>query len=484
METESEIQYKRTSTSVKAKQIIINSIWFGVVPKLTTLINIFLLPIITPFLTPSDYGVIGIINSYSGIIAIIAVMGLNIHLTNSFFVYKERFRQIWGRVLGLLLISGLFFSICYAIFLYILFEDITGLKKILAVVSACIPILLIANLTLAQHYYPLVQKPKSLVLRNLIGSISGMLVTFCFIYYLKLGYLGWLAGAATSSLVCFVLFIHPLWVKEKIKPIFIASKKRVYSWLKISLPIVPHSLGFVLLASSNRIIMSLLNIDIDDIGIYTNGYIMGDYAIVLSSAMIVAVSPRVQELYRSQKFIDLKKLYIFCQLSAFLISFLFSIWMPEIYKLLIHNDALQPAHEIAIFICFANVVFPFYSFLATTAFIEERTGKVLWLVFIPASLNILLNLIFIPLYGYKAAIYTTLVAYWSQTLIPYTIKYFREKSRIIFSNIYLPLMLLSALVIIVICANIISELSVICKLLISVICGSSFIFYSIKNKKY
>lgn len=469
---------------MKTKQIIINSLWFGVIPRLTTIINVILLPVITPFLTTADYGIIGITNSYSGIVSIIAVMGLNVHLTNSLYVYKTNFRKVWGRLLAIFLFSGLFFSVIYGIVMYFLFQEIEGFKKILTIILACVPILFIANITLAKHYYPQIQKPKELVLRNLIASLCGLLVTFLFIYYLRLGYLGWLAGAATSALVCFLLFIPPLWFKEQIAPIFTISKKRLLSWFKISLPIVPHTLGFILLSGSNRIIMDFLNVNINDIGLYTNGYMMGDYAVILSTSVISAIAPRIQELYRSHDFKNLKNLYLFCQLVSITVSFILSIWMPQIYQLLIHNETLQPAQEIAIYICFANVAFPFYTFISTAAFIEEQTKKVLWLVFVPASLNIILNLIFIPLYGYKAAIYTTLISYWSQMMIPYFVKYFRDMSKKIYGNIQFPLLLVCGLIVIVISANLISTLSIFVKILISLLLGMYFVFYILKHRSF
>lgn len=41
---------------------------FGVMPKLASLVNLLLLPLITPFLTPFDYGIWGVITSYSGLL--------------------------------------------------------------------------------------------------------------------------------------------------------------------------------------------------------------------------------------------------------------------------------------------------------------------------------------------------------------------------------------------------------------------------------
>lgn len=437
---------------MEVKQILKNSVWFGIIPKLTTVINLVLLPLITPYLTRFDYGIIGVVTSYSSLVGLIAILGLNIHLTNSYYVYGTNFRLVWGRILGMLLYSGTLCALGYGFFLVFALTDISGWIKGVAIVGSCIPIALTANVTLAQHYYTLRYNPRPLVLRNLAASLCGILVTFVCIYYLRWGFIGWIMGTAVSAIAGFVLFISPLWRVERIWPNLVLSRERVVKWLKVSLPIVPHSLGFVLLSSSSKILMDWFGIPMDDIGLYSNGYIMGDYAVVITSAMVVAVAPRIQELYRAGQFVGLRRLYLFCQAVALMVSFVLALWMPEIYRLFIHNEQLQPASEVAVFICFANAAFPFYSFISTAAFIEEKTRKILWLVFIPAVLNIVLNVIFLPMYGYKAAIFTTLIAYWSQLMIPYVIGYFKRSAVNIFGSLVFPVLLLGVLVLAVVLA--------------------------------
>ena len=81
-------------------QIFKSSFYYGVIPKISTLINVLLLPIITPYLTPYDYGIWGIISSYSGMFLAIAPLGLHMHLSNSYFEYKK-WQLVWGHILFL-----------------------------------------------------------------------------------------------------------------------------------------------------------------------------------------------------------------------------------------------------------------------------------------------------------------------------------------------------------------------------------------------
>ena len=100
--------------------------------------------------------------------------------------------------------------------------------------------------------------------------------------------------------------------------------------------------------------------------------------------------------------------------------------MPEIYSLLIRNARLAQSCDIACLLCFANVVFSFYTFMSTPAFIEKNTMQLLWLVFVPGVLNFLLCYLLIPVFGFRAAIYSTIISYWSQLMIPFLVGYYRR----------------------------------------------------------
>ena len=78
--------------------------------------------------------------------------------------------------------------------------------------------------------------------------------------------------------------------------------------------------------------------------------------------------------------------------------------------------------------CFAQVLLPLYWFMSTSCFIERNTKQLLWLVFVPGILNLVLCELLIPFCGYRVAIYTTIISYWSQLAIPLFVPYFRNKT--------------------------------------------------------
>lgn len=466
---------------MSSSKILKNTIYFGVVPKLSTLINILILPIITPFLSTFDYGISGIISSYTSLIVAIAPLGLNVHLTNSFYEYKERYNLVWGRVLLLFLISGLFLGLINTAILYFTLPLHSSLGFLLAILGS-FQVFFFANSKLAEHLYPLLSNPKPLVFTNLAASLIGIVVSFVLIYFFKLGYWGLVASPAISTLSTFILFIRPIWVKYNIQPVIERNKKRLINNIKIALPIIPHTLGFVLLSSSARIVMSLYNVSYDEIGLYSHGTTMGSYIVFITSALVTALLPQVQVAYRSGNYNVYRKLFYLCQGVTISTTFLFCVWMPQVYDVLIHNDNLRQTYVIASMMCFANVAFPFYSFASNVAFIEKKTPQLLWLVFIPGGLNLILCAVFIPIFGYKAAIYSTLASYWSQIAIPFFIPYFKKTVSEWLNGLNKIVLLFVLMLLSLFIGNFIMELGLVYKLLISLLFGVFVLRYYYKFK--
>lgn len=469
---------------MSSAKIIKDSLFYGVVPKLTIFVSVITLPLITPFLTPYDYGISGVLGSYSGLIGALLPLGLHVHLTNSFFELPRNFNLVWGRVLGLMLISAFFFMIVNFLILAFTLPMEFSAKLVLLCAVASIPLLYSPNNILASHLFPLVQKPQPLVLTNLLGSVLGILISFVMIYFFHLGYWGLVVPAVFSGLICNQLFVKYIWKDYNVRPILEHKIKRIKWMLKVGLPLVPHGLGYMFLASSANLVMSQLHVSYDEIGLYNHGCTMGGYAVIVTSALQTAIAPQIQRAYRSKDFLGYRRLYYLCQSVALISSICICIWMPEIYAFLIRNEELRQSCSIASLMCFSNVVMAFYGFLSTPVFIEKNTPQLLWLVFVPGVLNFMLCLIFIPIFGYQTAIYSTIIAYWSQLMIPFFVKYYKLQVKIWMGDLYRIIWVLFILLAGLISAQFFAVLNLWLKSLLTSLFVLLFLFVYRKKRMY
>ena len=228
--------------------------------------------------------------------------------------------------------------------------------------------------------------------------------------------------------------------------------------------------------------MDVCEVNIHDVGIFTNGVTIGNYVVILTSAMASAFVPQIQEYYRCGHLRKFRYLFYLDVLISWCCIVLFSIWMKEIYTVLVRNEELYTAYSIAQLICFANLIYPFYHFTSSIISIQKKTQHILWLVFVPGVLCVVLNLIFIPIYGYKSAVVISIVAYWSQYLLPLVVPYLREVTKEWIGGIWkLPVMLAFFVLSILIC-QLLSNGTAIYKILLSLALVGVSVYLLVKIK--
>lgn len=90
-----------------------------------------------------------------------------------------------GAYLIFVFLSGVIFSLIYILIIIGELGVLPTMTRVLVAICSSIPILLFGNVTLATHLYPLENKPFPLVIKNLVASLSAILVSFIMIYFLS-----------------------------------------------------------------------------------------------------------------------------------------------------------------------------------------------------------------------------------------------------------------------------------------------------------
>ena len=61
--------------------------------------------------------------------------------------------------------------------------------------------------------------------------------------------------------------------------------------------------------------MNLYQVSLEDIGLFSNGYMMGDYITIITTSLVVALVPQLQKTYRDKRFGDYRVSIIFVNLQ-------------------------------------------------------------------------------------------------------------------------------------------------------------------------
>ena len=156
--------------------------------------------------------------------------------------------------------------------------------------------------------------------------------------------------------------------------------------------------------------MDQMNTSTEEIGKYNFAYGFGNYFSMFSMAIGLAIGPLLNQKLKDQKFTDYRDVIFAIQLLFFAISFIVSLWCKEIFQILVNNDVLSSLYPLAIIIIMSYNYRPLYLAVSIRLLFYEKTNKLWRISFVAGILNLCLNIILIPVFGYKVAAITTFFA--------------------------------------------------------------------------
>jgi O-antigen/teichoic acid export membrane protein len=461
-----------------------NTLIYGLAPQLPKIAGLFILPLITPYLTEEDFGLFGLVLAYVGALSVLQILGFHIVITNSFFKYPKKYKFIWRQIHGFLSVWSIGYTLLLGIVLYFFIPVKSVNEKLLIILFNCIPALLYNTTELfAVKFYQLRQKPIPLSIRTILVGLIAIFANWYTIAYLKMGYIGWLLSIFLSSTLSFISYIYPIYVKNHFWPIFNYKLATIKRLVKVSLPTIPHYYSSYLLNGSDRVIMNNLNIPINEIGIYNVASTFGNYFNTFSEAMNLAVGPLYPKLYKEnteESLLAARRITFFLQFITLLISFSICLLLREIYQILIKNEEIQQSYKLGIILIMAYNYRPMYNGSLQPLFFYEKT-KLLWRIsFIGGVISVLLNIVLLPYFGVEGANISRYIAFM---YIGYAGFYMKEWKSIK-SHDYYPARWLMLTTIVTAFVYAISDISLMYRLSILVILLVSVLIYIIKHEVY
>lgn len=364
----------------------------------------FSIPVMTRILSPSDYGILAVFMGYQGVFVAVLTLNCYVAMGRYFYEKKDDFKKFFGANLILV-----FFLLFAAFFFFILFKEKASsllnlpINTIIYIVPAVL--IYVAGSWFEQIYIPQ-KESRKIAIRNVIRafSIFGLSV-FIILMMDQDKYLGQIIATMIIGLIFFVYYFFDL------RPYLAMSFqwKHIKYIVHYSVPLLPYALSGVILSQFDRIMINHY-LGSASAGLYAFAAIIGSILTLLSSALFQAWHPDYFRHMDSKNYqqlqSDIDKLFkIIILFSLFLIMFGKEIGMILAAKN--YHESL-PIIPIIIIGYVFNSIFAFYGWNIE----YEKKNIYLSIAVLTAGLiNILLNVIFIPRFGYFAAAYTTTFSY-------------------------------------------------------------------------
>lgn len=380
--------------------IIKNGVLFTLAPFLPKIINIFLLPIMTRYLTDVDFGISGTISAYTGAIGAFATLGLQVVLQNSFFKTPLEYKDTWRQVYGFLKLWMIVYALIQATILFFFIpEEALDNKWWIILLSQFSTVFFGPTGTIGNAYYVYSKKSIPVVWRSFTASVLTILVDFLLIVYLRWGYMGWYVGTFIGQFFINASYWYVVNKKLDLRPNFRFKWPTIKHALSVSVPTIPHYYTTYLLEGSGRMVMDQYSIPQAQIGKISISQQMGDMFNHAITGCNNAISPFQMEALRVKNSKRINLLGTVFALGVFAAAFMLALWSKEIFKILLSNESLQSAYPYFILYIMAFCYRPMYLTASCYYFFYERTKQLLLISFLSGCLAIILYVVFTPIIG-------------------------------------------------------------------------------------
>ncbi len=249
-------------------------------------LSFLLLPVLTKYLTPSDYGISGYITTVLSFLLVLTSLSVNTYALRSY--YKLKTKPEKEELLG-----NLFIFLCGWAFLMLVIE-ILIIPVLLSALNIQIPfypyflIALVINFFDIVAIIPLIsyrvhEDAKKFVLLSVGRTILQYILILFFVAYLKQGLYGSFMGRLLGCIP--FVFVYFFIIKKKGR--FVFKVNEIKQALRFSLPLLPGALSYLIISMLDRIILERY-VSLNALGLYS-----------VASTLSLTLNIVIQGIYRS-----------------------------------------------------------------------------------------------------------------------------------------------------------------------------------------
>lgn len=410
--------------------------WYVISNFLIKGVAILSTPIITRLLSPTEFGISQTYLSLFTVLTVISTMDIYSSVQIARYDYSDE--EMASFLSSVLTVSSLSVAAVYLIVKLLgdYAVNLMGIPEFL-IDFMFLNILLANAFTILQTSHRAYMRYKEFVILSLIVALSSPLLSI-FLIQLQSSdrYIGRIIGnALPKMLISFFIFIYIL---KKGKTLY--NKDYWKYALLISVPLIPHHLSTNLLSQFDRVMINKYS-GASQVGLYSLAY---SYSSILSVVWMSFNQAWTPWFYGEMKEKNHETILNAVKPYTIAFSFMFlsmivigpeaiKIFGPEVYW---EGVWVIPPVLLGLFFQFV------YSLYVNIEFFLKKTKFIAIGSIGAAALNVILNIITIPVFGYLAAAYTTLIGYVFLFIMHFFIsrKWLKEDvigSKFIFSWIFL-----------------------------------------------
>lgn len=399
----------KSTNNLKARVVIKAGIWYTFSSFLTKGVAFITTPIFARLLSSNDYGEYNNFVAWTGIIVIVATMEMHATVNRARYDYDNLDGYLSSVAITGTIVTTVLWEIVqlFPSFFTNFFSMEMPYINLLFVTTMVSPVLQLLQAKNRINY-----KYKTYAALSFGSVLLSTLVSLVLVLLMQDKLAGRIFGHYG------IIFVIDLCVY-----IYIIYKGRHFKWseckyaLLICIPMIPHLLSKYILNQSDRIMIKQL-CGASDTAFYSLAYSCAMIPIMLATATNIAWSPWSSEKIHEEKFDTIRKVsYYYISLFYCVVLGIF-ILGPEVVLILGGKKYTDAVNVLPPVVMGAAFQFLYNLYVALEQFAKKTVGMAFGTA-VAALINIGLNWLLIPTYGYIVAAYTTLVGYACLLVIHY-----------------------------------------------------------------
>ena len=368
-----------------------------------------LLPFLTSYLEPTEFGILSIFLVMNALYGAFIGMAMHSNVTKNFFHRsKPELALITGNVFFILFTTTGFYFLATLLLLFF-FDSFFSIPTEYLLILPVLAFFAMANQI---HLAVLRNEGRAYTFGafEIANAFFSVGITIVFLTYLDFGWLSQVVGMLSATIVLSVIGVGYLYKRGYLSLVF--NKQAAWNILRLSLPLIPHVLGGVVIAVSDRLFIERM-VGLEAVALYAIGYSFGMVVSLFTDAFIKAWSPwfykQLVEPTYARKAQIVKSTYAYLA-GVFIIAYLISVLGEFILPFVVdasYIDAAQYIWWIALGYAVHGVYkifFPYIVHISKTQFLAFSTT-------VAALLNLVFNYFFIGSFGTVGAAYATILSF-------------------------------------------------------------------------
>ena len=360
-------------------------------------------PIFTRILSTTDYGIVTTYNSWISILSMVMGFAIHMGIRAAFIDYKEKIDDFVSVTTTFTLLCGGVMCLFIGGGAYLLRINVDLTLIVLCLLQG-LATALVQNYSMylmMQYRYKF--RTALMILPNLL-SVGASVFAILFVVKTDL-YMGRIVPTALINAAFGLITVALVYARSHV----LYNREYLKYGLAISMPLVLHGIALNILSQSDRTMITWLA-DASQTGVYSLIYNFSMIATVITTSLDGVWVPWFTERLKNREIKSINDLAVdYINLMTYAMVGVMFIG-PEVVKLLA-SSKYREGISIIPPVVLANYIIFAYTLYVNIEHFYKKTPYITVNTLIAAGSNLILNYIFIPLYGYVAAAYTTLFSY-------------------------------------------------------------------------